>query len=257
MAALAVNRTSDSRCASADRVWSKDDADIASEMQRHIAAIQLRRSAFGAECPEAKKVSTLHNADLKKVVSAVSTVIHLYARQAAQSEASATCPPTPPNTKLQIFDEAHHPLDESGIWVTVPSVAVVTAFLTDIQVNLSLDGTCIVTALVLLERAVFASDVIISARTWRVMFLVSLVVATKIVFDEEVYLGDFRDHLPWLDIDLSRQEATFLEMIDYGTVVTSKEFAEYYYALLDVHSPPRPSPIADGPRSPKQLAFDC
>ena len=254
MVASAVDRPNDGRRASVDRVWSKDDADITSEMQRHIAAIQLRKSAFGAESPEAKKVSTLHNADLEKVVSAVSTVIHLYARQAAQSEASATCPSTPPPTKLQIFDEAHHPLDESAIWVTVPSIAAVTAFVTDVQVSLRLDGTCIVMALVLLERAVFASDFIISARTWRVVFLVALVVAAKVVFDEDVYLGDFRDHLPWLDVDLSRQEATFLEMIDYGTVVTSKQFAEYYYALLDVHSPPRNSPPADGRRT---LEFDC
>ena len=81
----------------------------------------------------------------------------------------------------------------------------------------------------------------------------ALVVAAKVVFDEDVYLGDFRDHLPWLDVDLSRQEATFLEMIDYGTVVKSKQFAEYYYALLDVHSPPRNSPPADG----RTLEFDC
>ena len=178
---------------------------------------------------------TLDNADLDTVTLAVSTVIHLYTLEAARSDTPASS--SAGSAHLELFDEAHTPLDKSGVWVSVPSVKVINAFLSDIQQNLQLDDTCIVSALVFVERAVFGSDLVVSARTWRVALLVALIVASKVVFDEEVFLGDFRERLPWLEACLSTQEAIFLEMIKYSTVIKSRQYAEYYYALLDVYKP--------------------
>ena len=113
---------------------------------------------------------------------------------------------------LDLFDEAFHPLDDSGVWTAVPSVHIIRAFLSDIQESLQLDDVCVVTALVMLERAVFTSAFVIAPRTWRVALLIAMVIACKVVFDEDIYLGDFRDNLPWLDVDLSGQEAVFEEV---------------------------------------------
>ena len=145
---------------------------------------------------------------------------------------------------LDLFDEAFHPLDDSGVWTAVPSVHIIRAFLSDIQESLQLDDVCVVTALVMLERAVFTSAFVIAPRTWRVALLIAMVIACKVVFDEDIYLGDFRDNLPWLDVDLSGQEAVFLNLIDYTTIVKARQYAQYYFALGDLMRPPKPAPPA-------------
>ena len=129
----------------------------------------------------------------------------------------------------------------------MPSMGTIEAFLCDIQESLGLDDTCIVTALVMLERAIYGSALVVAPRTWRVALLIALVIASKVVFDEDVFLGDFRANIAWLDVDLSEQEAVFLSMINYNTVVNARQYAQYYYALLDQAALPPPSP-------PKQLS---
>ena len=230
------------------RGWSKDDTDVGAvartpEKERSGASLRLRRSALGSASPEARDIATLDNADLNTVISAVSKVIHLYAVQAAQIDPSADAA----NARTELFDEAHCPLDNSGIWVSVPSVAKVHAYLFDVQENLRLPDTCIVLALVFLERAVFRAGFVVSARTWRVSLLVALVIAAKVAFDEHVFLGDFRERLAWLDADLAKQEAVFLDMIDYSTVVKARQYAHYYYALLDT--------VAPGPAARRKLVL--
>ena len=133
-----------------------------------------------------------------------------------------------------MFDEAIHPLDDSGVWTAVPNVRTIRAFMCDIQENLQLDETCVVTTLVMLERAVFTSALVITPRTWRTALLVAMVIASKVVSDEDVYLGDFRENIPWLDVDLSGQEAVFLSLLDYTTLVKARQYAQYYYALEDL-----------------------
>ena len=57
----------------------------------------------------------------------------------------------------------------------------------------------------------------------------------KVVYDEKVYLADYRDQLPEYCLDAaSKQERAFLEMIGFNTNVRRGLYARYYYALEDV-----------------------
>jgi|TARA_B110001469_G_C9585273_1_gene290323 hypothetical protein len=223
---------------------SKDDADIVAVGVPKPRKANLRRSALASNATEAQEISTLHNADLDTIICAVARVVYQYtvrndSVRIGKSEASSSSQQT-----LDLFDEARHPLDDSGVWTAVPSMGTIEDFLYDIQEGLQLEDTCIVTALVMLERAVYGSSLVVAPRTWRVALLIALVIASKVVFDEDVFLGDFRANIAWLndDVDLSEQEAVFLSMIDYNTMVNPRQYAQYYYALLDQAALAPPSP---------------
>ena len=51
-----------------------------------------------------------------------------------------------------MFDERQHPLDDSNAWLETPEDDDVVDFLRTIQQALHLEMSCIVTALILLER---------------------------------------------------------------------------------------------------------
>ena len=75
----------------------------------------------------------------------------------------------------------------------------------------------------------------LTRRTWRCVLLTAIVVSTKVVFDETVFLADFRDRLPSLRLGrAAEQEGVFLSLINYSTTVRTAQFARYYFGLLDV-----------------------
>ena len=106
----------------------------------------------------------------------------------------------------------------------------------------------------MLERAVYGSSLVVAPRTWRVALLMALVIASKVVFDEDVFLGDFRSKIAWLshNVHLAEQEAVSLSMIDYNTMVNPRQYAQYYYALLDqaALAPPAPPQPQLKPQQP-------
>ena len=224
---------------------SKDDMDIVYAAAPEPRKANLRRSALSSNATEAQEISTLHNADLDTVICAVARVLYQYTVRNDSVRIGKSEVPSSSQQTLDLFDEARHPLDDSGVWTAVPSVGTIEDFLYDIQEGLQLDDTCIVTALVMLERAVYGSSLVVAPRTWRVALLMALVIASKVVFDEDVFLGDFRANIAWLNVDLAEQEAVFLSMIDYNTMVNPRQYAQYYYALLDqaaLAPPSQPQP---------------
>ena len=170
-----------------------------------------------------------------------------------------------------MFDERQHPLDDSNAWLETPEDDDVVDFLRTIQQALHLEMSCIVTALILLERGMLRAKLRLSPSTWRPLLIVAIAIASKVVLDEKVFLGDYCELLPSLSLlglraltearrrrpqragalcrprsaaecppSLAPQlEAVFLSLINYSTVIGRKQFAKYYYALLDV-APPSP-----------------
>ena len=101
--------------------------------------------------------------------------------------------------------------------------------------GLELDESSIIIALILLERAMGSHKLVLAARTWRCALLTAIVIASKVVYDEKVFIADYRDQLPEFCLDASsRQEVVFLTVVNYGTVVRRGQYAKYYYALEDV-----------------------
>lgn len=171
-----------------------------------------------------------------------------------------------------MFDERQHPLDDSKAWLETPEDDDVVDFLRTIQQALHLEMSCIVTALILLERGMLRAKLRLSPSTWRPLLIVAIAIASKVVLDEKVFLGDYCELLPSLSLlglraltEARRRrpqraaalcrprpapeiaplpsppqlEAVFLSLINYSTVIGRKQFAKYYYALLDV-APPSP-----------------
>jgi len=168
-----------------------------------------------------------------------------------------------------MFDERQHPLDDSNAWLQTPEDDDVVDFLRTIQQALHLEMSCIVTALILLERGMLRAKLRLSPSTWRPLLIVAIAIASKVVLDEKVFLGDYCELLPSLSLlglraltearprrrartrarrgprlmaplpSPPQLEAVFLSLINYSTVIGRKQFAKYYYALLDV-APPSP-----------------
>ena len=61
-------------------------------------------------------------------------------------------------------------------------------------------------------------------------------IASKVIYDEKIYLADYREQLePRMSLSrVPQQEAHFLHLLDYITIINPRQYAQYYYALLDV-----------------------
>ena len=126
-------------------------------------------------------------------------------------------------------------MDRSRIWHVVPRTDEVETYLRDIQVALELDETCLVLALIFLERAMSKGKLFINRCTWRCSVMSALIVASKVVYDDKVFLADYKDQLPCFNLSqISAQEIVFLNAIDFNTTVKRCLYARYYYSLEDV-----------------------
>ena len=152
--------------------------------------------------------------------------------------------PSPPLSLLRpsaaqeacaLFDEEAHPLDGSCTWRAVPKKEAVEDFVRAVVEALELDESTLVIALIFLERAMGGGVLIFCARTWRSALLTAIIVASKVVYDEKVFLADYYDQLPDLELSSAPQlEIAFLTMINYNVTVRRGQYAKYYYALEDV-----------------------
>ena len=205
-------------------------SDQACDGKQLIGYGNMRRSELLSGSATAKQITTMENADLDVLLGAMGAVIRAYVKDSAHHRRSVLQPSA-------AFDEDMHPLDVSGIWRCAPTANVVEAFVRAIVVALELDELSLVIALVLLERAMGKDHkgLVICERTWRPALLMSIIVASKVVYDEKVFLADYREQLPELCLDgISAQELAFLTLINFNTSVRRGQYAKYYYALEDV-----------------------
>ena len=175
----------------------------------------------------------MDNADLDSIIGAVAAVITAYVEESHRTGSNV-------QKTWTVFDEADQPLDDSGCWESTPEPSVVISFLKRIQVALELNDACVVIALILIERLSLTSGraSVLHIRTWRRSLLMALVVASKSVYDEKILLTDYTKMLgPHMALSLKalqQQERCFLHMLNFSTVVYRQQYAQYYYALLDV-----------------------
>jgi hypothetical protein len=165
------------------------------------------------------------------MIIALAAVVRAYTCEAARAKRPS------PNSASAIFDEEVHPLDDSGTWKDTPNASTIQEYVAEMVVALELDESSLVMGLIFLERAMASAQapLSISARTWRPALLMAIVVASKVVYDEKVFLADYRDQLPHLCLDeASTQERAFLTSLSFNTTVRRGQYAKYYYALEDV-----------------------
>ena len=98
-----------------------------------------------------------------------------------------------------MFDERQHPLDDSNAWLETPEDDDVVDFLRR-PAGAPPRGSCIVTALILLERGMLRAKLRLSPSTWRPLLIVAIAIASKVVLDEKVFLGGYCELLPALSL---------------------------------------------------------
>lgn len=189
----------------------------------------LRRSELVPGSPVGRSITTMENANVEAIICAIGTVVHAYIKDRASAAQSRW------QLSLSVFDEDTNPLDASRQWRFMPKQQTVEAFVRTVQLSLELDDASLVTSLILLERAMGDEGLTLCARTWRPALLMAIVIASKVVYDEKVYLADYRDMLPEFCLDAaSAQELELLKLVNYNTTVRRGQYARYYYALEDV-----------------------
>ena len=191
---------------------------------------RLRQSVLPADSAAAKAITTMENTDIESMTVALAAVVRAYTCEAATKSAAMS-------RSGACFDENRNPLDRTGVWKSIPEASLVEDFIRNVVVALELDESSIVIGLILLERAICKSAVPfpLSSSTWRPMLLMAFVVASKIIYDEKVFIADYRDQLPHLNLaHASEQELIFLTQINFNTTVRRGQYAKYYYGLEDV-----------------------
>ena len=198
----------------------------------------------------------MENANIDAMLIGIAAVVRAYTRESAAAmprygRIILSGRPDAPKSRGNIaFDEEIHPLDHSGAWRRVPTTEIVEEFVRRVVVALELDESSVVLGLILLERAMASTPPFqLAARNWRPALLMAIVVASKVVYDEKVFLADYREQLPQLNLKgAPQQELAFLALIGYNTTVRRGQYAKYYYALevraRHTNDPGRPGGVA-------------
>ena len=100
--------------------------------------------------------------------------------------------------------------------------------------QLDLPNSCIVAMLIYLQRAVGHERFQLTPHNWQPCILAAFVVAAKLCFDEPVWNEDFVKALRISNIpvsQISRWEASFLQLIDYNTNVDLQQYAALCFKI--------------------------
>lgn len=135
------------------------------------------------------------------------------------------------------FDERVHPLTESFMVAArkEPRIAV-QRLLCQVVSAMVLETECLIVALMLLERALFAEEscLELTLYSWRPCVLAALVVASKTWYDEAISISDFRTVLPDFDLGhIGKLESSFLGALEFNATVSVPMYAKYFFALQD------------------------
>mmetsp|Transcript_28682 Transcript_28682/g.71436 ORF Transcript_28682/g.71436 Transcript_28682/m.71436 type:complete len:155 (-) Transcript_28682:656-1120(-) len=111
-------------------------------------------------------------------------------------------------------------------------------YITTIVRQLELPNSCIVAALIYIERAVGNKKFSLSLQNWQPCLLAAFVVAAKLAFDEPVWNEDFVKALRISNVQvsqISRWEADFLQLIQYNSNVDLTQYAAQCFQLQQGH----------------------
>jgi len=116
--------------------------------------------------------------------------------------------------------------------------ASVQQYITTIVRQLELPNSCIVAALIYVERAVSSGRFALSLQNWQPSLLAAFVVAAKLAFDEPVWNEDFVKALRISNVQvsqISRWEADFLQLISFNSNVDLSQYATECFQLQQWH----------------------
>jgi len=182
---------------------------------------------LGVEAGHAAMRIALLNAS--STAEAPSSSLAPAAAPAAESSSSGTEP-------TESIDQLEAKLAAAG----VPSAisASVQGYILTIVRHLELPNSCIVAALIYVQRAVSGTRFHLSITNWQPCLLAAFVIAAKLSFDEPVWNEDFVKALRISNVQvcqISRWEADFLQLLQFNTNVTVPQYASCCFALQKTH----------------------
>ncbi len=209
------------------------------------------------ESPSSTNTSTCVEPDHRELIHSVATVLHRRIRDNETAESKVVLPlfcedthtdPEPedrfalsmPLLHLQLFGTPTlyaltklPPPPAKPRSYPVPDASVVATFIENIWHKARLTPQALVITLVYVDRLEAQSEgVLIHARSWRPVVFSSLLLASKVWHDISYWNSDFSSICPMFHIrNINRMERTYLQLLQYDTIISSSTYAQYYFSL--------------------------
>jgi len=115
----------------------------------------------------------------------------------------------------------------------VPDVQTVVTFIENIWHKARLTPQSLVICLVYVDRLEARSEgVLLHARSWRPIIFASLLLASKVWHDISYWNSDFSSICPMFNLrNVNRMERAYLQLLQYNTIISSSQYAQYYFSL--------------------------
>ena len=132
----------------------------------------------------------------------------------------------------------------------VPDARTVATFIENIRQQARLTPQALVITLVYVDRLEARSEgVLLHARSWRPIVFASLLLASKVWHDISYWNSDFSSICPMFTVrNINRMERSYLQLLQYNTIVSASQYAQYYFSLR--HTVRVPNHLDDGGEQP-------
>ncbi len=96
---------------------------------------------------------------------------------------------------------------------------------------------CNIIALVFLNRVTSSSGIVLTSTNWRMLLIISIILAQKVWDDSALKTSSFVNILPLITRhQLKCAELSFITVINYNTRVSPSLYAKYYFELRSLHA---------------------
>ena len=224
-------------------------------LRRNVSALTLNELRKREQSAMSLEQQSMMQASRAAVVEAVACkllehILGLDAALAAMREAAAANAPSAAAANggseqgsdggaSSVRSEAQAAEDERLLADIPPGISEqLQKYILTIVRHLELPNSCIIAALIYVERAVLGTAFTLSITNWQPCLLAAFVIAAKLSFDEPVWNEDFVKALRISNVQVqqvSRWEADFLQLLSYNTNVTVSQYAQCCFTLQTAH----------------------
>lgn len=124
----------------------------------------------------------------------------------------------------------------------VPDARMVATFIENIRQKARLTPQALVITLIYIDRLEARSEgVLLHSRSWRPLVFASLLLASKVWHDISYWNSDFQSICPMFHVrNINKMERAILQLLQYNTIVSASQYAQYYFSLRHAVRTPGP-----------------
>jgi len=160
--------------------------------------------------------SILNRIDLNSLIVNISEDINHGIKDTNFNEISAKS-----KYDIRIFSEElyvnfEEDIEKCNILNRVPNKIEIFEFLQAFIILLNIDIGCIISSYIYMKRFLIFTNVPLHLSTWRPLIFISLIIANKVLYDNNYQIEDFVTFYPFFTIEqVTWMEKKYLEFIDY------------------------------------------